>query len=152
MSPDLKKQALSYLETHHVMTLATYGSDGPWATAVFYVNDGFTLFFLTETHTRHGRNLAADRRAAAAVHEDYPDWRLIRGLQIAGTAVPVSPVEKAAKLPAFLAKFPSAGIFLTDPAYLPVLARALVYRIEPGEIWYLDNTKGFSHRERILLP
>lgn len=151
MSPDLRSQALSYLQSHHVMTLATYGTEGPWATAVFYVNNGFSLSFLTETHTRHGRNLAADPRVAAAVQEDYADWRAIKGIQIRGSAAPLSPAEKAGILPAFIAKFPTVGVFTSDVRYIAIMARAIVYRIEPEEIWYLDNAKGFSRRERILL-
>jgi uncharacterized protein YhbP (UPF0306 family) len=146
---DLRQQALSYLESHHVMTLATYGTGGPWATAVFYVNDGFNLSFLTEDHTRHGRNLAADPRVAVAVHEDYADWRSIKGLQIQGRAKPLSQLAKAGTWPAFLAKFPTVGVFVSDARYMAVMARARVYRLEPEEIWFLDNAKGFSRRERI---
>ena len=150
MTIDIKREALSYLASHHVMTLATYGDQAPWATAVFYVNDGFSLSFLTESHTRHGRNLAADPRVAAAVHEAYDDWRAIKGIQILGRAAPVGPLEKARLLPAFIAKFPTVGVFVSDARYIAIMARALIYRVEPEEIWYLDNSKGFSRRERII--
>jgi len=139
------------MESHHVVTLATTGPDGPWATAVFYVNDGFTLFFLTETHTRHGRNLTANPQVAMAIHEDYNDWHLIAGIQILGEAMPLSTWEKAKVVPAFFTKFPSVSVFNSDPRYMGILARSLVYRVQPREIWYLDNKKGFSRRERIIL-
>lgn len=42
-----RERVLDYLREHHVMTVATHGSEGPWAAAVFYVNDGFTLFCLS---------------------------------------------------------------------------------------------------------
>jgi len=45
------------------MTIAT---SEPWAAAVFYMNDGFTLHFLSAASTR----LATDRRVAVTVHED----------------------------------------------------------------------------------
>jgi len=145
-------EALRYLSSHHVMTLCTFGTEGPWATAVFYVNEGFTLFFLSEAGTRHGQNLSRDSRVALAVHEDYRDWREIKGLQMAGEARAVSPREKAALLPAFAAKYPHLGVFFTDPRYVAVMVRALVYRVRPREVWYLDNGKGFSRRERIVPP
>lgn len=150
MSAALNEEALAYLEAHHVMTLATTGPDGPWATAVFYVNGGFDLFFLTETHTRHGRNLTNNPDVALAVHEDYKDWREIAGLQIMGEARPVSLWEKAKLVPVFTAKFPSVGMFASDPRYVPILSRSLVYRVRPREIWYIDNKKGFSTREKII--
>jgi len=148
MSP--REDALRYLASHHVATLSTFGAEGAWAAAVFYVNQAFTVFFLSEARTRHGRNLARDSRVAVAVHEDYRDWRGIKGIQMAGEATPLPAVDKAAVLPAFAAKYAHLGAFFTDPRYAAVIAHALVWRFEPREVWYLDNTKGFSRRERIL--
>ena len=51
--------ALDYLNSHHVLTLATHGPEGVWAAAVFYTNDGFRLYFLSAGHTRRARNMAA---------------------------------------------------------------------------------------------
>ncbi|APR05899.1 hypothetical protein [Thauera chlorobenzoica] len=46
MQADSTQEPLTYLQRHHVMTLATHGAGGPWAAAVFYVNDGADLYFL----------------------------------------------------------------------------------------------------------
>ena len=35
-----------------VMTLATGGDQGPWAAALFYVHEGFTLYFLSSPAIR----------------------------------------------------------------------------------------------------
>lgn len=150
MTAELKNEALSYLESHHVMTLSTTGVEGPWAAALFYVNDGFNLFFLTENHTRHGRNLTANPQVALAVQEDYHEWREIKGIQILGEVKPVPLWEKAKVLHLFISKFPSVSTFISDPKYVAIVARSLIYRIHPREIWYLDNKKGFSHREMII--
>jgi uncharacterized protein len=64
------------------MTLATTGSLGLWAAAVFYANVEFELFFLSAGHTRHGQNLAESWQAAATIQEDYADWQEIQGIQL----------------------------------------------------------------------
>lgn len=151
MTNNYDKEALAYLESHHVMTLATFGTEGPWAAAVFYINQGFTLYFLTESHTRHGRNIQANPLISGAIHEDYHDWREIKGIQFQGEAVPVTPIEKARVLTYFITKFPSVQSFISIPRYMTIIARSLLYRIKPHELWYLDNQKGFSRREKVNL-
>ncbi|MCL6639730.1 MAG: pyridoxamine 5'-phosphate oxidase family protein [Firmicutes bacterium] len=151
MTEQLIRETESYLENHHVMTLATTGEDGPWASAVFYVNTGFNLYFFTEGNTRHGRNLAANPLVAAAIHEDYHDWREIKGIQLQGEAVPVGPVEKARIITLFTIKFASLSVFMANPKTAAIVARAQIYKLVPREIWYLDNQKGFSARQKITI-
>lgn len=151
MAGEIEKEALHYLESHYVLTLATTGEDGPWASAVFYVNSGFTLYFFSESHTRHGRNLAANPVVAAAIHEDYHDWREIKGIQLLGEATPAGTIEKARVIALFTRKFPSVSAFFTDPKYALTVTRAHVYRLIPREVWYLDNEKGFSSRQKLDL-
>jgi uncharacterized protein YhbP (UPF0306 family) len=77
--------ALAYLANHQVMTLATTGPRGVWAAAVFYVNDGFDLIFLSAGHTRHAQNMTAVPHIAATIQEDYRDWQQIQGIQLEGS-------------------------------------------------------------------
>ena len=147
----LLKEALAYLENHHVMTLATVGDEGPWASAVFYVNQGFTLYFFTERNTRHGRNLAANPLVAAAIQEDYGEWREIKGIQLQGEATPVGSMEKVGVILLFLRKFPSLCHFFAHSNTAVRMAYAQVYKLVPREAWYLDNQKGFSSRQKLNL-
>ena len=64
MTP-LHDTTLSYLQTHHVMTLATRGPIGLSAATVFYVNDEFTLYFLSSPASRHSQNIENSGRVAA---------------------------------------------------------------------------------------
>src|SRR5690606_40344855 len=89
MTDDLHRRVLDYLRQHHVLTLATQDRDGPWAAAVFYVNDGFTLYWLSRPTTRHCTELARSPRVAGTVQEDYSDWPQIRGVQFEGLACEV---------------------------------------------------------------
>ena len=84
MTPALPQAVAQYLQRHHVMTLATCGVDGPWAAAVFYVNVGPTLYFLSSPSSRHCRHLGHDPRCAAAVQDDTGDWTQVKGIQLEG--------------------------------------------------------------------
>ena len=65
MTDSEREQALAYIQTHQVMTLATIGDEGVWATAVFYANIDFNLYFLSAPHTRHAQNFQHQKLIAA---------------------------------------------------------------------------------------
>jgi uncharacterized protein YhbP (UPF0306 family) len=144
---DARAAALAYLAAHHVMTLATAGPDGIWAAAVFYASDGFALTFLSASHTRHAQAVAANPQVAATVQEDYADWPAIQGIQLSGTARRLDGPERDAAIGRYRAKFP----FIAQP--IPALVTALTkvnwYVVEPERVYFVDNTKGFGHRDQV---
>lgn len=138
------------MQTHHVLTLATTGQDGPWAAAVFYVNDGFTLYFLSAPSTRHAVNLDARAAVAGAIQEDYRDWKEIKGIQLEGQAHKTTGAEQAAAMARFTAKFPVVGI--NAPAEIAsALGRVSWYRLVPERVYFIDNSLGLGHREEVPL-
>ena len=146
-----RDRALDYLAAHRVMTLATYGPEGPWAAAVFYANDGFNLYFISSPASRHSRNLAAHAGVAATVHEDYFDWREIKGVQLEGTVEQVSGVEETRIQGLYGKKFPIAA----DPAAAPAaiaaaFAKVRWYRLAAARAYFVDNSAGFGHRDQVL--
>lgn len=153
MNAALRAQALAYLERHNTLTLATVGPDGPWAAALFYANDAFDLYWLSDPHTRHSQNLVHNPRVAVTIQEDYRDWRVIQGLQMEGTAAEVGPLTGAAHpMQLYAAKYPFLREWRTPP---PVLAKALgaarAYRFTPTRALFIDNTRGFGHRQEVDL-
>lgn len=147
---DVRERALSYLEGHNVMTLATIGPEGPWAAAVFYVTDGFTFYFLSSPATRHGRNLAAEPRVAATVQGDDADWTEIRGVQLEGEARRIEEEGRAAAVERYGEKFP----VIRDPQaeIAQALDKVAWYRLVPHRLHFIDNSRGLGHREEIELP
>ncbi|MEZ4643107.1 MAG: pyridoxamine 5'-phosphate oxidase family protein [Chloroflexota bacterium] len=147
---EVTQQALAYLAAHHVMTLATHGPDGVWATAVFYVNDGFDLMFLSAAHTRHVQNFRAADQVAATIQEDYADWRLIQGIQCAGIVAQLDGDAKAAAINLYKQKYP----FLQHaPAQIATaFAKVNWYRLRLQSLYFIDNGKGFGHRDEVILP
>lgn len=142
----MRDKALAYLAAHNVMTLAT---QSVWAAAVFYASEGFDLYFVSSPNSRHARDLAQDPRVAAAIHEDYRDWRAIQGIQLSGTVERLEGAARDAALAVYKAKFP----FLRRPGatLLAALGKAACYRLSPNEAYFVDNTAGFGRRTRVHL-
>ncbi|GAB4269846.1 MAG: hypothetical protein Kow0080_13830 [Candidatus Promineifilaceae bacterium] len=147
MEAQLKAQVIAYLQVHQVMVLATHGELGVWATAVFYVSDGFDCYFLSAAHTRHAQNLAVGW-ASAAIQEDYKDWQAIQGIQMEGSVQLLTGDDREKALRLYWQKFP----FLAQP--VPEIATALEkvgwYRLRPLRLYFIDNTKGLGHREELF--
>ena len=146
---EARNRTLSYLEAHHVMTLATHGPEGLWAAAVFYASDGFRLYFLSAGHTRHARNMAASPRVAATIQEDYADWAAIKGIQLEGTVRHLEGRERETAIVLYAGKFD----FLKQPvaAIEAALSRVNWYCLSPDRLYLIDNSHGFGHRDEIEL-
>lgn len=145
----IRRQALVYLESHTVMTLATDGPEGVWAAAVFYANNNFDLIFLSAGHTRHGQNLAANPQAAATIQENYEDWPQIQGIQLAGTVRLLRGKSRESAISLYQDKYPfiqSAG-----PVIQTALKKVNWYRLTPRQFYFIDNSKGFGHRDALEL-
>ena len=134
-----------YLGTHRKMTLATVTLDGrPIAHTVEYVSDnGPLIYFATKKTTRKAQNIMKNGNVSFAVDEDYDDWMKIQGVQIEGRATILSE-EKDIKcaMDLFLKKFPFVAEFAPDPDMVLV-------KIVPVAGFFLDNTKGFAHRDEV---
>lgn len=146
---DPRASALSYLADHQVVTLATHGPEGLWAAAVFYANDGFELVFLSAGHTRHARNISASPSVAATIQEDYRDWPSIQGIQLSGSARQLDGKERERAIALYQAKFPF--IAQPIPALVTALTRVNWYRLTPDSLYFVDNTRGFGHRDAIAV-
>jgi uncharacterized protein YhbP (UPF0306 family) len=150
MSTPLRERVLAFLGEHHVMTLATVGRDGPWAAAVFYAHDGLKLYFLSAPSSRHAECLAADPRVAATIQRDYDDWPGIRGLQISGTARAVAPADEARIRTLYQQRYPLVGGGAGVPrAIMEALNKIRWYELVPENVYLIDNTLGFAHREHL---
>ncbi|RPH58238.1 MAG: pyridoxamine 5'-phosphate oxidase [Burkholderiales bacterium] len=150
--PDaLRQRVLDYLRTHHVMTLATQGDKGPWAAAAFYVNDDFTLYFLSAPSTRHCTELAGHARVAATIHEDYADWPQIRGIQLEGIASELADEDADRARRLYGDKYPIVGKLAQAPAAIvEAMAKIRWYRVVPDRLYFIDNSAGFGHRDELI--
>lgn len=146
---DPRQLALDYLATHQVMTLATSGPGGVWAAAVFYVNDGFNLIFLSAGHTRHVLNFTAVPQVAATIQEDYRDWQPIKGIQLEGQVSLLTNVSRETSISRYLQKFPFLA--QADAKMQNALAKVNWYLLQPERLYFIDNSLGLGHRDEIRL-
>ncbi len=153
MSEALRQRVATYLREHHVMTLATYGSEGLWAAAVFYVDDGRNLFFLSSPTSRHCRNLAKSPRVSATIQKDYVDWPDIKGVQLEGIAREIRGKEEERARRLYGEKFPVIrGLARAPAALAEAMDRVRWYEVAPDRLYFIDNSAGFGHRDAIELP
>lgn len=142
-----KQAALAYAQSHSVMTLATHGPLGLWAAALFYASDQFDFYFLSAGHTRHAQNIAASPQTAATIQENYRDWPAIRGIQLEGETALLTGAEREAAIALYRQKYPFVA---DDPALQAAFQRVNWYRLRPTALYYLDNSRGFGHRDQII--
>ena len=149
MPPALPPAVAAYLDEHHVMTLATSSADGPWAAAVFFVRLDHALVFMSSAQSRHGRDLAADPRCAAAVQANERDWARIKGVQLQGRVSAIEGAAQARALLHYAAKFPLVASPATAPAAIAAaMAKVRWYRLRIERLFFIDNSRGFGHREQ----
>lgn len=151
MSRELEQQVSGFLAAHHVMSLATFGSSGPHAANLFYACDGLALIWVSDSDTRHSKDIEADPRVAVTIAPDYADFAAVRGVQIEGRARRVVDEAERARLLAQLeARYPFLKQLSSGPAKLrEAYARTAVYRLQPSRIVLIDNSKGFGHKETL---
>jgi len=152
---ELQEKVIDYLREHNAMSLATAYDGEAHAATVFYVNQGYDLYFISSPSSRHGQHLAANNRVAATVNEDYHNWTDIKGLQLQGHVEQMGRfTENADIADLFVAKFPDTSRFFQDPGDMPdavanKVAKVQFYRLQATNISYIDNSLGFGHREEL---
>ncbi len=155
------------------MTVATAKDESPWAASVFYANDGFTLYFLSDPESRHSKDIAENHVVAITVNEDYHDWRKIKGIQMEGKAELVVTEDEMAKAVATYVEkfsFTAAYLKLMSSSFpkiagyldkllsrlpfvpgLPTTFTVRFYKMTPTKICFIDNEKSFGHHEEFIL-
>ena len=151
MNDDARERILAYIAAHNTLTLATERDGKPWANAVFYANDGFTFYFVSDPQTRHADHLRNNPRVAGTIQDDQRDWRAIQGVQLEGTCEEITnPFESARALTIYAAKYPFIGDLLRAPKEIgSAMAKARFHKLTPAWIRLTDNTRGFGHKEEI---
>jgi len=132
---------LAYLAEHITMTLATAVEGEPRAATLFYANDGFELFFLSDPESVHSQHVSRNPRVFVTVSQDYADWQQIRGIQLSGQAE-LAPDEGHAEA-VYVAKFPFVASFPRGGFRY--------WRITPEWIRMTDNTIAFAHKDELNL-
>ena len=153
MSSEIAGRICAFIADHHVLSVATHGSDGPHAANVFYASDEMTLFWVSDRNTQHSREIEAQPRVAITIASDCFDFSQIRGVQMTGTARRIESADERARHFARLeARYPFLKTLAdAPPALREAYARVEIYCFEPARAVLIDNSKGFGHRETLEL-
>ncbi len=148
----LQGRVQRHLQAHHVATLATSGAQGVWAAAVFYVHDGWDLYFLSAPGSRHCLNLADSAQVAVTIQGDHADWPGIQGVQLEGVVQELTGDAETRARRLYGQKFPLIGKLAQAPAVIvQALAKVRWYRVAPRRLLFIDNSLGFGHRDELDL-
>ena len=153
ISGETSSRIAAFLDAHHVMSLATCGPHGPHAANVFYVRDGFALFWVSDPNSRHSVELKANGRIAATIAPDYHDFGEVCGLQICGDAGCVTGAAERRHARTLLkGRYPFLNR-LSDgpPAMKDAYEAAELYRLDPHRMVIIDNRRGFGHKDTLNL-
>lgn len=130
----MDQDALDYMGSKKTLTMATSGSDGPWAATLTYVNDDADVFVWTRPNSNTARHVDENPTVAFAIDEYTEDWRDTKGIQGRGQCSVVEGEDIAKVADLFGRKFPNLR---------PGSTSAVVfYRITPSSLEYIDNSRG----------
>jgi nitroimidazol reductase NimA-like FMN-containing flavoprotein (pyridoxamine 5'-phosphate oxidase superfamily) len=149
MDDDLKRQIVTIMDAHRIMTVATLRSDGwPQATTVGFAHEGLTLYFLCGAESQKAKNLARDQRVSITIDHDEPQVMKIAGLSMAGRAVRIEDAKEAERVMGLLiARYPQQS---QSPGELPPASAVAIFKVTPIVISLLDYAKGFGHAELVI--
>jgi uncharacterized protein YhbP (UPF0306 family) len=149
---DLAARIEAFLDAHHVMTLATVGAAGAHAASLMFARQGYALNWTSDPQSRHSLHLEREARVTATIAPDYTDFRVIRGLQIAGRARRLDDSEAGSARAALVGRYAFlAGLASGPPALRAAFEKAAFYALVPEHITMIDNARGFGQKETLTL-
>ena len=134
MAHQVPPEVLDYLGSQKTLTLATSGSDGPWAATLTYVNDGPTIYVWTRPNSTTARHIEHNPTTAFAIDYYTEYWRQTNGIQGRAGSEVVQGEEIARAADLFGQKYPQLR---------PGSTSAIVFfRLEPDSLEFIDNSRG----------
>jgi uncharacterized protein len=134
MAHQVPPEVLDYLGSQKTLTLATSGSDGPWAATLTYVNDGPTIYVWTRPSSTTARHIEENPTTAFAIDEYTEDWRQTKGIQGRAGSRVVQGEEIARAADLFGQKYPQLRPGSTSTI--------VFFRLEPDSLEFIDNSRG----------
>ena len=146
---ELYRSAQGYLKEHNVLSLATCNKSQPWVAPVFYMVHAEKLVFLSAPHTRHCKNLTANKNVAGSIQEDYSDWAEIKGFQLQGEVQRVPSAKLSECISAYSEKFPVTGAG-APTEIAQALERIHWFELTVQKVYFINNSLGLGHRDELV--
>ncbi|MCX5896490.1 MAG: pyridoxamine 5'-phosphate oxidase family protein [Proteobacteria bacterium] len=143
---ELEQEIIDYLGKKHPCSLATCGKDGaPRITVVDYINDGLTLYIISEGGEKF-KNLRENNRVAIGIGTSARTTQSVRGVNIWGIAEVFTDdtPEFAYALKLFSPILKEMEKELGGPVQIPKGILRLI-RVTPTKMVYHHNSKGIKN-------
>jgi uncharacterized protein YhbP (UPF0306 family) len=146
MSPNELPTIRTFLESQSTLALATIDANGnPQIAPLFYVSDdALNLYWLSSADSRHSINLMAREQAAATIYPEAWHWTGIRGLQIEGTAHPITDETTRQDI---LARYQQK--FNLPSGFETIITGSGLYVLKPTWVRWLDNGVRFGYKSEM---
>ena len=142
MSDDLKKRILEFLHVQTVANVATVEGDRPHVSALEYVHDDMTLYFVSMPHTQKVANLVENPAVAVSINGPGRKREEIMGVQYFGKAERVDDeAERESVKTLFFDKY------LLEPSAHWFKQHMLLYKVTPERVDLIDYSQGFGHKD-----
>lgn len=139
-----------FLSRQSTLALATAGlRDGrPQVAPLFFASDdALNLYWVSDPDSRHSRNLEDWSEVAAAIYVHTWNWTGIKGVQIEGTAMPVTDDEERQRaLAVYSAKFS-----FVNERFGELIATSEFYVLRPRWLRWIDNERRFGYQQEFTL-
>lgn len=137
------------------MAVATYGKT-PWIANVYYIHDeNLNLYFLSKSWRKHCRAIEKNSRVAVTIADSHqPIYKPQKGLQIWGTAKPVSLVSSLQWMFRMWNKLiaGSQGEKLVNPKKFLEAGTSKIYKITPQRIKFFNTFLWQKEQFKVLEP
>lgn len=138
MNP-VDERIVTFIDEHHVLTLAVSNNNLPWCASCFYVylHDRNLFVFTSDPETRHVRDIVegGNYEVAGTVALETRVTGKIRGIQFSGPARKLKGEELKTAKKAYLDKFPIARF-----------TKLYLWGVQPSYIKMTDNRLGFGKK------
>ncbi|MFH1160073.1 MAG: pyridoxamine 5'-phosphate oxidase family protein [bacterium] len=130
---------LTFIQQHHVLTLAVSHKNIPWCASCFYcyLPDRNLFVFTSDADTRHIKEFLAcgHTQVSGTIALETKITGKIRGIQFSGTMRKLEGTELRQAKREYLSRFPVAR-----------LAKLVLWGVEPSLIKLTDNRLGFGRK------
>lgn len=134
-----KEHVLTYLETNRLMALASSHNNKPWAVTVFFAYDTeLNLYFYSKPDTEHCKQIDSNNQVAVAIHQNWGEPGLIKGVQLTGICTKPTGEEYTT----------SFNVYSRCHNWAHTYPDHVIYKIKPVVLYYLDH-KLFGHFNRV---
>lgn len=108
----IDKQIIDFINTHHLLTLATAKENSPYCANCFYVFDEQKnwLIFSSDSKTKHAQDFIANPNVAGTIALETKKVSKIQGVQLLGTILKLKGAELKMAKKHYFKVFPYAQL------------------------------------------